>query len=374
MANIAQSYAGIPATVGVGGVSAGLFSELFHHTPKPALIYQCADRDHAGALRLVVANAAAEQLPHQQLLVDLARSLQGATPESSREDDRAHAEARPSGNWTFTTRSGPPANSTYLASCLPLAGSCVGVVLDDITDRRRMEDELRRYVAELERSNLELDDFAHAASHDLKSPLTDIKNLCQWVAEDLGDDLPADSRRHMALIFDRLGRLERLLDDLLAYSRAGRERPPVEHFSLQQLIAEVITLTPTPSDFRVEVQADVGLIRTPKSPLAQVLRNLLGNAIKHHDRERGTVRIEAIEAGDRVVLSVIDDGPGIPPEFHDRVFRIFQTLKSRDEVDGSGVGLALVKKVVETHGGTVAVDSVGRGTTVRFSWPREASI
>jgi two-component system sensor kinase FixL len=237
-----------------------------------------------------------------------------------------------------------------------------------------MEDELRRYVSELERSNGELDDFAHAASHDLKSPLTDIKNLCHWIGEDLGDDLPANSRRHMGLVFDRLARLERLLDDLLAYSRAGRERPPVEQFSLQQLIADVIALTPIPAGFSVDVQADVGPIRTPKSPLAQVVRNLLGNAIKHHDRERGTVRIAAIAAGDRIVLSVADDGPGIPPEFHERVFRIFQTLKSRDEVDGSGVGLALVKKVVEAHGGTVAVDSVGRGTTVRFSWPREANI
>jgi nitrogen-specific signal transduction histidine kinase len=374
IANFVEGYALARRTsVQVGHASSGLYAQLFHDSPNPTLIYRFDDRNN---FRLMVANAAAAQISHARLVADVGRSLQDAMPSplaTEPSECRGALPARPSSSWTFTTDSGPPANRTYLARCSPLAGSCLGVALDDITDRRRMEDELRRYVAELERSNGELDDFAHAASHDLKSPLTDIKNLCHWIGEDLGDAVPAGTRRHFSLILDRLARLERLLDDLLAYSRAGRDRPPVEHFSLQEMLAEVIALTSIPPGFSVEVQADVGPIRTPKSPLAQVVRNLLGNAIKHHDRERGTVRIDATEAGDRILLSVADDGPGISPEFHDRVFRIFQTLKPRDAVEGSGIGLALVKKVVEAHGGTVAIDSAGRGTTVRFTWPKEAN-
>jgi two-component sensor histidine kinase len=377
MANIVQGYARARRTsVQFGDAMSSLFAELFHDSPSPTLIYRSDDRQRFGPFRLIVANTAAAQISHARLLADVARSLHGAAPEpmALREHPEAPGMERPSGSWTFTTDSGPPSNRTYLARGFPLAGNCLGVALDDITDRLRMEDDVRRHVAELERSNRELDDFAHAASHDLKSPLNDIKNLCNWIGEDLGDGVPPDTRRHFALILDRLARLERLLDDLLAYSRAGRERPPAEQFSVSELLAEVIALSPVPAGFRVEVRADVGPIRTPKSPLAQVMRNLLGNALKHHDLEQGTIHIEATEAGGRVQFSVSDDGPGIPREFHERVFRIFQTLKPRDEVDGSGVGLALVKKVVETHGGTVAIDSVGRGTTVRFNWPREVDI
>src|SRR5262249_34446849 len=100
----------------------------------------------------------------------------------------------------------------------------------------------------------------------------------------------------------------------------------------------------------------------------------VSNAIKHHDRDHGSIRIETSAAAERVQVSVTDDGPGIPPEFHERVFGIFQTLRPRDEVEASGIGLAIVKKVVETHGGSVVIESIGRGTTVRFSWPKESGI
>jgi signal transduction histidine kinase len=111
--------------------------------------------------------------------------------------------------------------------------------------------------------------------------------------------------------------------------------------------------------------------QTPRVPLEQVIRNLVSNAIKHHDRDDGAIEVFSRESGNFYEFAVSDDGPGIPPEFHDRVFQIFQTLKSRDEVEGSGMGLALVKKTVEAHGGNVTLESSGgRGTTFRFTWPK----
>lgn len=245
----------------------------------------------------------------------------------------------------------------------------VGVVFTDETERHRHLALIERHLHEIERSNRELDDFAYVASHDLKSPLSDVRNLAGWLEEDAGDVLPSRSRRHLQLLVARVGRMERLLDDLLAYSRVGRGEAEVSKFSFSEVVEEVVALLPVPDGFRVEHEGTVDF-QVPRTPLAMVLRNLIGNGLKHHDRDEGSVRVRGrTDASGDAIISVTDDGPGIDPAYFERIFRIFQTLRPRDELESSGVGLAIVKKAVEHHGGWISVASEGRGTTFELRWP-----
>jgi PAS domain S-box-containing protein len=244
----------------------------------------------------------------------------------------------------------------------------------DITERKRTEERLQHYVTELERSNKELDAFAYVASHDLKAPLRAIDSLAQWIAEDAEDVLPADSRRHLQTLRQRVKRLEGLLDDLLDYSRAGQERAPSEVVDTGVLVAGIVELLAPPSAFTVTVAPHMPILRASKAPLEQIFRNLIGNAIKHHHRLDGRVEVTAHERRRMWEFVVADDGPGIPAAYHDRIFQMFQTLKPRDEVEGSGIGLAVVRKLITSRGGTITVESAeGQGARFCFTWPKQES-
>jgi PAS domain S-box-containing protein len=271
-------------------------------------------------------------------------------------------------------------------------GLCTLAAIIDITERKRAETRLRRTIddllnaeralegkanelaranEELGRSNCALDEFAYVASHDLRAPLRDVDNLAQWIAEDVGDSLPEKSMRHFRMIQGRIRRMENLLEDLLQYSRAGRIFGEPEQVDVRPLLDGVIDLVGQTPGFVIDVQPRMPSVRTPKAPLEQIFRNLIGNALKHHHRDSGTVRVSAVDFGAFVEFTVLDDGPGIPEELHERAFAMFQTLKPRDEVEGTGMGLALVKRLVEAHGGTVSIESAeGEGAAFRFTWPK----
>jgi signal transduction histidine kinase len=243
----------------------------------------------------------------------------------------------------------------------------------DITNRKQAEAAQGRYLAELERSNKELDDFAYVASHDLRAPLRGIDNVAHWVLEDAGDVLPEESRVHLQKLHHRVKRMEYLLDDLLRYSRVGRVQWRSERIDTRELVVGIAELL-APDEFTVTVADDLPTLTTTRAALEQVFRNLIGNAIKHHDRPNGNIKITARPVSEYSEFTVADDGPGIAPEFHERIFRMFQTLKPRDEVEGSGIGLALVRKIVEGLGGTVCVQSAeGQGASFRFTWPGKPS-
>jgi signal transduction histidine kinase len=235
-----------------------------------------------------------------------------------------------------------------------------------------LEQRVDERTAELERSNHELDQFAYVASHDLRAPLRDIELLASFISEDAAALLPTPSQRHLALLRGRIKRLDTLLLDLLSYSRAGRQRHKVEQVEVAALLQDVIDLLNPPPGFQVELVESMPTLLAERTPLATILRNLVSNAIRHHDRPNsGRVTLTVEDKGEFVEFAVADNGPGIDPAFHTRIFEMFQTLKPRDQVEGSGLGLALVKRLVESRNGTIRVESsLGHGTTFRFTWPK----
>ena len=255
-------------------------------------------------------------------------------------------------------------------------GRILGVVtlLTDITERKRMEDRLARQARDLLRTNEELEQFAYVASHDLKAPLRGIENLVSWIEEDLEASLTDDTRTNMELLKSRVRRLESLLDDLLAYSRAGRGELTTERVDTEGLVEEIAALVSPPEGFKIIAAPDLPDLTTAKAPLTQVFQNLIGNAIKHHNHPAdGHIWVDATALPYVYEFTVTDDGAGIPQQFRERVFGMFQTLRPRDEVEGSGMGLAIVKKLVERVGGRVWLSDGrdGRGLTVHFTWPTE---
>lgn len=244
-------------------------------------------------------------------------------------------------------------------------------VLRDITHRKQQEAEREQLIKALARSNQELDQFAYVASHDLKAPLRGIANLSQWIEEDLGDSLTGDNKEQMALLRGRVHRMEALIDGILQYSRAGRAKAKPETIETGVLVKDVIELMAPPREIAVTVAPDMPSVKAEKIPLQQVFMNLLGNAIKHAGAESPCISIGWEDAGPFYEFTVRDNGQGIAPQYHERIFGIFQTLEARDKVEGTGIGLSVVQKIVEAKGGRVWVESdVGKGARFRFLWPK----
>ncbi len=243
-------------------------------------------------------------------------------------------------------------------------GGMVLAAVTDITRRSAMQLELRQ-------AHDNLEEFICAASHDLKSPLRGIGDLVTWIAEDLGGTASPEVERNLDRVMERIRRLGRVIDDLLAYAHAGTASGDMVTVDLRELIDAVLAVQPPPPGFQVSVQIDSKPFATSKAPLESVLRNLIGNAVKHHDRPCGNIHISAADSGRFCTLTVSDDGPGIAPASQKRVFRMFQTLAARPD-EHSGIGLALSKRLVEAHGGRIDLESEegARGTTFRVWWPR----
>lgn len=241
----------------------------------------------------------------------------------------------------------------------------------DITERKRSEEMIREKIRQLECSNRNLDEFAHVVSHDLKAPLRGIASLAEWVLKDCADALSDTTKDHLELLMGRAERMGELIDGILAYSRAGRN-PSVETVDTQALVKEVLDSLAPPESIRVRIDGPLPEVRYDRTQLAQVLQNLIGNAIEHLGRPSGEVTVSCRERDGPLELRVRDDGTGIEERHFGRIFKMFQSLRSHGN-GSSGVGLAIVKKIVESHGGSVSVEStLGSGTTFRFTVPRDA--
>lgn len=247
-------------------------------------------------------------------------------------------------------------------------------VTELVRSRRLVEehaDELNRLTESLSRMNRELDQFAYVASHDLKAPLRGIASLATWIEDDLGPQLGVESQHHLALLRSRVHRMDALIDGLLEYSRAGRVRNRVDQIRVDDLLQEVIEMLNLPAEASVDIGEGMPTLDTERVPLQQVFLNLLSNAIKHSGRLDTRIRIGAREDGEFFEFAVEDNGPGIPRQFHGKIWDIFQTLHPRDKVEGAGIGLALVKKNVESRGGRAWLESdEGHGAKFFFLWPK----
>ncbi len=258
----------------------------------------------------------------------------------------------------------------------PLVGrGQVYAVARDVTDSRRSRDLLVRQAEDLERSNEDLEQFAYVASHDLMSPLRAVTRLANLIEEGLDGNDTAGAKKRLDELRVRVARMESLTGDLLGYSRAGRDETEVTRVNTRELVKDVAFLVGPPDGLKIRADGSLPELDTCRPPFEQVLRNLVGNAVKHHDRKTGVITVSAEEDGAFWRFRVADDGPGIAEKYRDRVFQMFQKLESGDRVPGHGIGLALVKKIVERYGGQVTLESgEKRGSVFTFTWPRDIKL
>lgn len=234
-----------------------------------------------------------------------------------------------------------------------------------------MAEVLSENIRLLQRKNEELDQFAHIVSHDLKAPLRGIDNVITWIEEDHSTELPPKISEYIQLIKGRLMRAENMIRGILLYARVGKQNLEREFINLNALLQDISENLVLRPGLKLEVQPELPEIYSERIPLQQVLANLISNAIKYHDKTEGYIRVYFDNHEDRYEFFVEDNGPGISKNYHDKIFAIFQTLQERDSFESTGVGLAIVKKILDDRKQTITVTSEsGNGTTFSFTWPK----
>ena len=241
----------------------------------------------------------------------------------------------------------------------------------DITDQKTAQQKRDQLLGRLEAMNRELRDFAHVVSHDLKAPLRGIKVLAEWVVNDHADRLGEEGREQLLLLQNRVDRMQDLIDGILQYSRIGRICEEMTVVDLNHVVAEIIDLLVPPNHIEITIQGPLPTLVGEKTRISQVFQNLLSNAIKYMDKPRGDIQVTCRVDGEFYRFGVQDNGPGIEEKDLGLIFRLFQTLRPKDEYESSGIGLTVVKKIVELYGGRIWVESkVGTGSTFYFTLPR----
>jgi PAS domain S-box-containing protein len=244
----------------------------------------------------------------------------------------------------------------------------------DITERRQAEERHNALLQEISSANEELTNFAYVVSHDLKAPLRAIGSLADWLSTDYADKFDEEGKEHMRLLINRVRRMDGLIDGILQYSRVGRVKEAVVTVDLNRVVADVIDLLAPPKNIAVTVAERLPTVVAERTRIQQVFQNLISNAIKYMDKPQGEIHVSCIDDADQWRFCVADNGPGIEQRHFEKIFQLFQTLSPRDKVESTGVGLALVRKIVEMYRGRVWVEStVGQGSRFWFSLPKAGS-
>lgn len=277
----------------------------------------------------------------------------------------------------------PPMDKHFHISVFSPENGKFATVFTDITQRKRTEVEILRFNTELEQrvhqrtvqlkaANKDVENFAYAVSHDLKAPLRGISSLTSWIRTDYAMAFDKRGQEMLDLIINRAKRMDSLIEGILRYSHLGHVNEPKKELNLNLLVHEVIDLLTPPAHIHITLDNELPVILAERTRIFEVFQNLLGNAVKFLDKPQGTITIRCDEIGAHWQFSVTDNGPGIDPKYHNKIFQIFQTLKPRDEFESTGIGLSIVKKIVEFYGGRIWVESeVGKGSTFRFTFPKQ---
>lgn len=289
-----------------------------------------------------------------------------------------------------------------------LDGAVLGVVClaIDISERKRTEDELRKayeevkatqdaslsimedmdiqtkkldaanrlkdaLMIEIERKNKELNDFAYIVSHDLKAPLRAISQLADWLAEDYTEVLDDAGKETLKVLKNRTVRMHNMIEGILQFSRVGRVEGKPEVVDTDKLVKQIIDSLAPPQNILITIHDLLPPIVIDPLRINQIFQNLINNAIKYMDKPEGVIEIGCMDTGEFHEFFVKDNGPGIEERHFERIFQIFQTLAARDEYESTGIGLSIVKKIIEQNGGRIWVESeVGKGSTFKFTIPK----
>ncbi|MBN1271089.1 MAG: GHKL domain-containing protein [Candidatus Aminicenantes bacterium] len=236
---------------------------------------------------------------------------------------------------------------------------------------RLLEKMVEERTAELKYTNGELKDFAHIVSHDLKAPLRGVSQLASWIAQDNADKINDKSKEHLDLLLNRVSRMDHLISGILQYSRAGRKDGEIKKVDLMQTVTEIIDDLAPPGNIKVKISGKLPVIETDQVKITQVFQNLISNAIKYIDKAEGKVDIGCTDEGKTWKFFIKDNGPGIEEPYREKIFQVFQTLQSRDKQESTGVGLSVVKKIVELYGGKIWVESKpGQESSFYFTFPK----
>jgi len=242
----------------------------------------------------------------------------------------------------------------------------------EITERMKAEKRQAQLLRQLEKTNQELREFVYMASHDLKAPLRGINTLANWISSDYADKLDEQGKKQLALLSRRVDRMRNLIEGIIQCSRVGHIQEEKTWMNLNKLVREVIEMLDPPENITITVENELPTIKCERIRFIHVFQNLINNAIKYMDKPQGKIEIGCVEQDDFWKFSVADNGPGIKEKYFEKIFQMFQTLLPRDEFESTGVGLTLVKKIVELYEGKIWVESkAGMGSTFFFILPKQ---
>ncbi len=239
----------------------------------------------------------------------------------------------------------------------------------DISNRRQSEVRQKRLMDDLAWANKELTDFAYIVSHELKAPLRGIGTLADWLVEDYSEKLDQEGKEHLRLLQQRVVRLHNLIEGVLTYSRIGRKKQNISTFNVKEAIEEVQDILDVSEEVcTISIKGEIPTIENDRQRIMQVFQNLISNAVKYRDKEQVLIEIECVDKGKKYEFCVKDNGPGIHARYHQKIFQIFQTLQGAENYESTGVGLTIVKKILESQKGEIWMESeLGKGTSFFFS-------